>query len=172
MIAAVRSRAGWLTIVTGAVLALTPAGCSMLPALPGLPGMGPPGLEPGLVEAADPANSERPPFFVQWKATGLPGLTKRPAIDKSTPPPEYPPSAVRNEESGTTSIESCLTVEGKLVDIHLFKSSGSKILDETTLAWAKTAKYTPAEFNGEPFAICGYRFDYEWRVVVERDRDR
>lgn len=162
MRAAVRSRAGWLTI--GTMLAL--AGCSSIP-LPGFGGAAPP-VEPGLIQQAEPGDTERPAFFVLWKSSGLPGLTKRPAIDKSTALPQYPASAVRNEDQGTTSVESCLTVEGRLVDTQLLKSSGSKVLDEATLAWAKTAKYTPAEFNGEPFAICGYRFDYEWRVEAER----
>ncbi len=162
MLAAIRSRAGWLTI--GTVLAL--ASCSSIP-IPGFGGA-PPAVEPGLIQKAEPGNTERPEFFVQWKSAGLPGLTRRPAIDKSTALPQYPASAVRNEDEGTTSVESCLTVDGRLVDIHIAKSSGSKVLDDATMAWAKTAKYTPAEFNGEPFAICGYRFDYEWRVTNER----
>ena len=161
MFAADRSRAGWLTIVAGLAL----AGCSSL-SLP-LPGFAPPALppsmEPGLVEASDPENTDRPSFFVQWKP-GLPGLTQRPAIDKATALPVYPPEAVRNEDTGTTSIESCLTAEGQLVDTRVEKSSGSKLLDEATLTWAKTAKYQPAEFNGEPLAICGYHIDYKWQV--------
>lgn len=161
MLAAVRLAAGGLAIVTGLAL----AGCSGI-SLPGF-GNAPPGMEPSLVQAADPANTERPAFFVQWKPRGLPGLTKRPKIDQNTPLPEYPAAAVRKEETGTTSLETCLTAEGQLVDIHIDKSSGSKTLDDATLAWAKTARYEPAEFNGEPFAICGYKFDYEWRVVVE-----
>ena len=109
------------------------------------------------------ASSERPSFFVQWKA-GLPGLTKRPKMAKATELPVYPPEAVREEQTGTTSLESCLTADGRLVDTRLIQSSGSKLLDEATLNWAKTAKYEPAEFNGEPFAICGYQFDYRWEV--------
>lgn len=128
-------------------------------------GGAPPLIDPGLVQASAPGNPDRPAFFVQWKSSGLPGLTKRPSIAPGTPLPEYPAAAVRNEETGTTSLESCLTVEGRLVDTQVTKSSGSKILDEATLEWAKEARYQPAEFNGEPFAICGYRFDYEWRVV-------
>jgi TonB family protein len=159
MLAAGRSRAGWLTI--GTALAL--ASCSAI-SIPGFGGAAPP-VEPGLIRKAEPGNTERPEFFVQWKQSGLPGLTKRPAIDKSTALPEYPAAAVRNDDQGVTSVESCLTVDGRLVDTHIAQSSGSKVLDEATLAWAKTAKYTPAEFNGEPFAICGYRFDYEWRVT-------
>ncbi len=168
MFAAGRSWAGGLMIV--AVLAL--AGCSSL-SLP-IPGFGPaalpPGMEPGLVQASTaPPESERPEFFVQWKP-GLPGLTRRPAIAKGTPLPVYPPEAVREEQMGTTSLESCLTADGRLVDTRLIKSSGSRLLDEATLNWAKTARYQPAEFNGEPFAICGYQFDYKWQVDVVKQR--
>lgn len=165
MFAAIRSGAGWLAI--GTALAL--GACSGIP-LP-LPGFGPadlpPAMDPRMVQASDPKNTERPEFFVQWKSSGLPGLTKRPKIDPATPLPEYPAAAVRKEEEGVTSLESCLTAEGKLVDIQVVKSSGSKVLDEATMAWAKAAKYQPAEFNGEAFAICGYKFDYEWRVEEE-----
>lgn len=162
MLAAVRSRAGWLTILS----ALVAASCSALPAIPGL-GSSPP-VEPNLIKQAAPGNNDRPAFYVQWNPAGLPGLTKRPAIDKDTPLPQYPSSAVRNDESGTTTIESCLTVDGRLVDTHIAGSSGSKTLDEATLAWAKNAKYQPAEFNGEPFAICGYSFDYQWKFNDDR----
>ena len=93
MFAADRSRAGWLTIVAGLAL----AGCSSL-SLP-LPGFAPPALppsmEPGLVEASDPENTDRPSFFVQWKP-GLPGLTQRLAIDTATALLVYPPDAVLN----------------------------------------------------------------------------
>lgn len=166
MFAADRSRAGGLTIV---VAGLAAASCSSLP-IPGLGGSGalPPKIEPGLVQASSAAaNSERPSFFVQWKP-GLPGLTKRPKVDKATALPVYPPEAVREEQAGITTLESCLTADGRLVDTHLAKSSGSKLLDEATLNWAKTAKYEPAEFNGEPFAICGYQFDYQWKVDVKQ----
>ncbi len=166
MLAARRSRAGWLTVGAGVAAALL-AGCGSVPLLGGAP----PQIEPGLVQASAPGgNPERPAFFVQWKPGGLPGLTKRPAIDKTTAMPEYPASAVRNGDTGTTSLESCLTVDGRLVDTYITKSSGSKVLDEATLEWTRTAKYQPAEFNGEAFAICGYRFDYEWRVVDGNQR--
>lgn len=71
---------------------------------------------------------------------------------------------MRKGEKGTTSLESCVTLDGRLVDVKLVRSSGSAALDGTTLAWALTAKFSPAEFNGEPMAVCGYPLDYEWRV--------
>ena len=127
MFAAIRSGAGWLAIGT----ALASSGCSGL-SLP-LPGFGPadlpPAMDPRMVQASDRKNTDRPAFFVQWKPSGLAGLTRRPKIDPVTALPEYPPSAVRKEETGTTSLESCVTAEGQLVDIQLTKSSGSRVLD-------------------------------------------
>ena len=161
MFAAVRSRAGGLTVV---VAGLAMASCGSAPTAGLTPTTLSPRMQPGLIQASSAvASSERPSFFVQWKA-GLPGLTKRPKMAKATELPVYPPEAVREEQTGTTSLESCLTADGRLVDTRLIQSSGSKLLDEATLNWAKTAKYEPAEFNGEPFAICGYQFDYRWEV--------
>jgi len=180
------TRAGGLTIVAG----LAFASCSSLP-LPALPNFfAPPEmpaeLEPGLATVANPAgsihlpgpanltspanpsaNGERPAFFVLWKPD-LPGITQRPRVGQNTPLPQYPAAAIRNDETGVTTLESCLTADGRLVDIHIVQSSGSKTLDDATLAWARTAKYQPAEFNGEAVAICGYRFDYSWRVETQR----
>lgn len=184
MRAANLSGAGWLTI--GAVWL---AGCSAIPIpltdisipVPGLPGFGQVEVssaiepvatagapriersdEPG--GATSTTQSERPAFFVQWKAN-MPGLTQRPRVDASTALPFYPEAAVRREETGVTTLESCVTVEGRMVDVKLARSSGSPALDNATLEWAQTAKFAPAEFNGQPMAVCGYRLDYEWRVT-------
>ncbi len=119
---------------------------------------------PAVVAASAGASSDRPRFFVQWKSD-LPGLTRRPSIAKETAPPDYPLSAVRNEEAGTTTVDTCVTAEGRLVDITVASSSGSATLDAATLDWARSARYLPAEINGEPFAVCGYRFDYVWQVA-------
>lgn len=106
----------------------------------------------------------RPRFFAQWN-NDLPGLTRRPAVAPDTDPPEYPPAAVRDSLSGVTTLETCVTTDGRLADIHVVQSSGYAILDAATLEWARIAKFTPAEINGEPFAVCGYRFDHAWRVA-------
>jgi len=151
--------------------------------MPSLPGFGQadvtPAMEPvplsgnPVVEtataasSASPVQSDKPAFFVQWKRE-MPGLTRRPRIDASTALPAYPEAAVKKEETGVTTLESCVTVEGRMVDVKLAQSSGSVALDSATLAWAQTAKFAPAEFNGQPMAVCGYRLDYEWRVTEGR----
>jgi TonB family protein len=106
----------------------------------------------------------KPQFFVQWK-TDLPGLTRRPALAADSVLPEYPAAAVRDEISGVTTLETCVTATGRLMNPRIAQSSGSEILDAATLAWAQIATFQPAEINGEPFAICGYRFDQQWRVA-------
>jgi TonB family protein len=95
----------------------------------------------------------------------MPELTRRPAIDASVSPPKYPEAAARHGESGITTLESCITIEGRMVDVKLARSSGSVTLDSATLAWAQTAKMTPAEFNDQPMAVCGWQLDYEWRMA-------
>jgi TonB family protein len=120
---------------------------------------------PQIVKSTAPANSERPAFFVQWKTGGMPGLTARPTLAKGVKLPTYPESAIREKATGTTSLEVCVTTEGKLVDVHVSSTSGFPVLDDATVAWAKTATYEPAKFNGEAFAVCGYHVDYVWKFA-------
>lgn len=186
MLAAERLRAGWLAVGT----ALGLAGCSAMPtlpqielAMPTLPGFGPPAVSPAMEPvplgpvdasaiAAQPVSASeapggvvnaKPAFFVQWKPD-MTGMTRRPRVDTSTPLPKYPESAVRGNDTGTTTLESCVTVDGHLADVKLARSSGSLVLDSATLAWAQTAKFVPAEFNGQPMAVCGWRLDYQWKM--------
>jgi TonB family protein len=126
----------------------------------------PPAVDPSLIEKSEPGNTERPDFFVQWRSGQLPGLTQRPSIDPSNRLPKYPNAALREEAAGTTTLETCITADGKLVDIHIANSSGNLSLDEATLEWAKNAKYKPAMFNGEAFAVCGYKLDWVWQFTA------
>jgi periplasmic protein TonB len=155
--------------------------------MPSLPGFGPStmsaAMEPVPLAPLDPTaqqvrasatesvraaqQSDKPAFFVQW-TTNLPGLTRRPTIDAAVAPPKYPELASKRNESGITTLESCISVEGRMVDVRLVRSSGSVSLDSATLAWAQTAKILPAEFNGQPMAVCGWRLDYEWRMTEGR----
>jgi TonB family protein len=157
MYAAARLRAG--SRVGQLLAALILAGCAS--------GGAPTSVDPSLIQKAEPGNSERPEFFVQWRPGQLPGLTQKPSMDPLARLPKYPSAALRDEAAGTTTIESCITAEGKLVDIQIANSSGNLSLDEATLEWAKTAKYAPAMFNGEAFAICGYKLDWIWQYAPE-----
>lgn len=128
----------------------------------------PPAVDPALIQKSEPGNADRPAFFVQWRSGNLPGLTQRPAMDASTRLPKYPNSALRDRAAGTTTLDACITAEGKLVDIKIANSSGNLSLDEATLDWAKGAKYKPAMFSGEAFAVCGYKLDWVWQFEAEK----
>ena len=160
MHAAGRKRAGQTGRVVLAGLML--AGCGSLP----FAGDAPPAVDPALVQRSAP-DSGRPEFFVQWRTNGMNGLTHRPTMDPESELPDYPRAAVRSQDSGTTTLETCVTTEGKLVDVQVRQSSGSEILDRATLEWAKSAKYQPARFNDEPFAVCGYMLDWVWQFEEE-----
>ena len=157
MYAAGRKRAGQAGLIAVAGVAL--AGCGSLP-FGGSDAA--PAVDPALIQRGAP-NSGRPEFFVQWQSNGMSGLTHRPTMDPSSQLPDYPRAAERNRESGTTTLETCVTSEGQLVDVKVRKSSGSDVLDRATLEWARTAKYQPARFNDEPFAVCGYMLDWVWQ---------
>ena len=190
MLAAERLRAGWLAVGT----ALGLAGCSAMPglpqidlAMPSLPGFGAPQVTPAMepaplgpvdasamaaqqasaTAAQAAATNTKPAFFVQWKPNMV-GMTRRPRVDASVSLPKYPESAMRSGDTGTTTLESCVTVDGHLADVRLAQSSGSTALDSATLAWAQTAKFIPAEFDGQPMAVCGWRLDYQWKMNKER----
>jgi periplasmic protein TonB len=111
----------------------------------------------------------RPAFFLEWKGGDLPGLTQKPALDRSSELPEYPANSVRNQEQGTTILNACVTTDGRLVDVHLAKSSGYPKLDEATVEWAKKAKYKPAMFGEEALAVCNFRLEWVWQF---RQNDR
>ena len=121
-------------------------------------------------KAPAPAGSDaRPAFFLEWKGGDLPGLTQKPALDRSSELPEYPANSVRNQEQGTTILNACVTTDGRLVDVHLAKSSGYAKLDEATVEWAKKAKYKPAMFGDEARAGCNFRLEWVWQF---RQNDR
>lgn len=151
MFAADLTRAGRRAVLV--LTAILVAGCAT----------GAPAVDPSLIQKSAP-NSDRPPFFVQWKTGNMPGLTSRPALDKTARPPGYPAEALRSRAQGTTVLEVCITTEGKLVDVKLAKSSGNKALDDATIDWAKTAKYKPAMFSDEAFAVCGFQLEYQWQL--------
>jgi protein TonB len=138
--------------------ALAVAGCAS----------GAPPVDPALIESPSDPNSERPAFFVMWRTGNMAGLTARPTLDRSSGLPQYPASALRDQSQGTTVLDVCVTADGKLVDVKIAKSSGTKVLDDATLDWARNAKYKPAMFNDEPFAVCGYTVEYVWQVEDSR----
>ena len=110
-------------------------------------------------------DSGRPAFFVDWGGGTQPppGLTSKPVPRKGSIP-EYPSDSVKRREEGTTALEVCITADGRLVDVHLTKSSGSPRLDNATIEWTRSAQFNPATVNGDAVNVCGYPLEYSWKL--------
>ena len=67
---------------------------------------------------------------------------------------DYPPSALRAEEEGTTAITWTINTAGRVENCRVTSSSGSSALDRAACsALTRRARYTPAQDqNGNPIA--------------------
>ncbi|MFL6737874.1 MAG: energy transducer TonB [Sphingomicrobium sp.] len=67
---------------------------------------------------------------------------------------DYPPSALRNEEHGTTAVRLSIGTDGRVTDCSVASSSGSSTLDAATCSIIRRrARYTPAkDQSGNPIA--------------------
>ena len=65
---------------------------------------------------------------------------------------DYPPSAIRDEQQGTTSFRLSIGADGRVTNCSVTSSSGSTALDNTTCSLLRRrARYTPArDENGNP----------------------
>jgi TonB family protein len=114
-----------------------------------------------IVEIRAPIGA-RPEFYVPW-GPNPPGLSAKPQLKRGGQP-TYPEASVKAREAGFTTLELCITVEGRPTDIRLVSSSGFPRLDEALMTWIPTARYSPAKFHGSPMAVCGYQLTFEWRL--------
>jgi protein TonB len=59
---------------------------------------------------------------------------------------DYPQSAIRNEEQGTTAVRLTIGPDGRVSDCSITSSSGSSALDSATCNILKRrARFTPAK---------------------------
>jgi protein TonB len=63
--------------------------------------------------------------------------------------PEYPRDALRNEETGVTTLSLLVGVDGLVHDATVQKSSGHPSLDRATLV-LRHCQFTPATRGGKP----------------------
>lgn len=65
---------------------------------------------------------------------------------------DYPPSAIRSEEQGTTAVRLSIGADGRVSDCSVTSSSGSSSLDNATCSiLRRRARFTPAkDQNGQP----------------------
>jgi periplasmic protein TonB len=114
-------------------------------------------LQPAVTEPARPPSSPVP----AKRVTGGPGKGFPNSDDY------YPPAARRLGEQGSTAVQVCVDVNGRLTaEPQVVQSSGSARLDEGAikLATAGSGHYRPTTEDGAPVSSCyGYRIRFNLR---------
>ncbi len=81
---------------------------------------------------------------------------------------DYPPSALRNEESGRTAFRLSIGADGRVTDCNVTSSSGSSALDATTCSLLKRrARYTPARDDNGNATTDTASGSITWRLPEE-----
>jgi uncharacterized protein (TIGR02246 family) len=102
--------------------------------------------------AASPTTSVAPATPAA-KAAEEPKVESRTAMfaNLSTSPAPakfYPPEAAKKKEQGNVNLKVCSDDTGAVAGVpEILKSSGSKLLDDAALEWARAAKWVPATLN-------------------------
>lgn len=94
-----------------------------------------------------------------------------PAVQTQSPPrlivgdkPDYPASARRAGEQGTTQLEVCVSSGGRVTSVTVARSSGSRRLDDAAAKWIRGERFQPARINGSTREVCGHSVYYEWSL--------
>jgi protein TonB len=77
--------------------------------------------------------------------------------------PEYPPAALRAQETGTVALSFLIDVDGKVLEGKVERSSGSRRLDEAARKGLALCKFKPATLDGKPEQSWS-RIEYEWKI--------
>lgn len=91
----------------------------------------------------------------------------RPALLPQEAPP-YPPSAIRSQSQGVSTLEVCVDVRGRTTSATLASSSGHAVLDNAALKWVRSARFTPGKLDGVAQSVCGHTVAYEWNLEDAR----
>ena len=140
-----------------------------LPLLDALPLPVPAPLAPDDVFKTDdviitaPPASEGAPIAKLGSAPAPKPARTRPVLLPQAPPP-YPPPAVRHNEQGISRLEVCVDAKGRVSAASIVASSGSEALDDASLKWVRSARFTPGKRDGAPQSVCGHTIAYEWKL--------
>lgn len=125
-------------------------------------------LEPFAID--DPIIGVPPTDIRHDAGPSTPLPPKPPAMVRTAPKllpaasPIYPPSDVRLNHQGTSSLEVCLDARGSVTSATLANSSGYSSLDQAALKWVRDRKFTPAKLDNQPQSICGHPVVYVWKL--------
>jgi len=77
--------------------------------------------------------------------------------------PDYPSSAARNGETGTTTLALLVGADGRVSSARIQQSSGSRVLDRAALNALSLCKFKPAMSKGAPEAGWA-QLAYVWKL--------
>jgi protein TonB len=77
--------------------------------------------------------------------------------------PDYPASAARSGDTGTTTLALLVGADGRVSSARIEQSSGSRVLDRAALNALSLCKFKPAMNNGVPVAGWG-QLAYVWKL--------
>jgi len=100
---------------------------------------------------ANAANGTAVPTPETAQATPADRVTPLP-IDGQSPPPVYPPAALRRGETGTAIVRIQVDAEGLPGGVALIQRSGSRDLDRAAMEAVRKWRFQPAIEDGEPIA--------------------
>lgn len=107
---------------------------------------------PKLVETTPPPPPVAPPAPLPGDAPGAAvAPSDRPMpIAGQSPPPNYPPAALRRGESGSVVVRVDVDAAGRPAAVTLVQRSGSRDLDRAASEAVRRWRFTPAMSNGQP----------------------
>lgn len=76
---------------------------------------------------------------------------------------EYPATAQRLNQEGTTGISFTVNTDGSVSDVQVASSSGHDTLDQAAIRCASNWRYKPAMQNGEPVAA-PWKTNVQWKM--------
>lgn len=122
----------------------------------------------GLALLTVPAAAEQyynaPLEFPVPQATATPGARPSSIGKPHTCQDQYPPEAVAQRASGTTTVQFTITATGDVADISVVKSSGNKLLDDAAVSCAAQWHYKPAlDQSGRPVAV-SWKANVVWEL--------
>jgi protein TonB len=105
------------------------------------------------------ATNAKPTTNELIKAPPAPAAVEKPAgpsrvaavADFSTcAKPEWPKSSLRNEETGTVTLQFLIGVDGRVMDSKVLKSSGFRDLDKAAQTGIGKCRFKPGMIDGKP----------------------
>lgn len=87
-----------------------------------------------------------------------------PIVDaKACDKPQYPPSALRAQETGVVLVAFLIDVNGSVLESKVERSSGHMRLDEAARRALSLCKFRPATTDGKPVRAWA-KIEYEWKI--------